>query len=205
MSDKKAMSRVQVKNRTTILAAALEVFSQHGFRGTTLDQIAAEANMSKPNLIYYFPSKEDIFVTLLSQHMDQWLAPLREIDPEGEPLDQILRYVRRKVQMSRDMPRESRLFANEVVQGAPRMRAHLSDDLQVLFSEKRTLFALWMDQGKLSKVDPEHLIYSIWATTQHYADFEAQITVLSGAFDIEGAEAFLTNLYTKLLTPVAGQ
>jgi TetR/AcrR family transcriptional regulator len=205
MSDKKAMSRVQVKNRTTILAAALEVFSQHGFRGTTLDQIAAEANMSKPNLIYYFPSKEDIFVTLLSQHMDQWLAPLREIDPEGEPLDQILRYVQRKVQMSRDMPRESRLFANEVVQGAPRMRAHLSDDLQVLFSEKRTLFALWMDQGKLSKVDPEHLIYSIWATTQHYADFEAQITVLSGAVDIEGAEAFLTNLYTKLLTPVAGQ
>lgn len=201
MSDKKALSRLQLKNRKIILAAALKVFSQHGFRGTTLDQIALAAKMSKPNLIYYFPSKEEIFVTLLNRHMDQWLAPLREIEIDGDPLEQILRYVRRKVEMSRDMPRESRLFSNEIVQGAPRMREHLSDDLEVLFKEKRDLFAAWMEQGRLAKVDPEHLIYSIWATTQHYADFEAQIEVLSGSVDIDGAAAFLENLYKKLLTP----
>lgn len=201
MSDKKALSRLQLKNRKIILAAALKVFSQHGFRGTTLDQIALAAKMSKPNLIYYFPSKEEIFVTLLNRHMDQWLAPLREIEIDGDPLEQILRYVRRKVEMSRDMPRESRLFANEIVQGAPRMREHLSDDLEVLFKEKRDLFAAWMEQGRLAKVDPEHLIYSIWATTQHYADFEAQIEVLSGSVDTDGAAAFLENLYKKLLTP----
>ena len=201
MSGKKALSRLQLKNRKIILAAALKVFSQHGFRGTTLDQIALAAKMSKPNLIYYFPSKEEIFVTLLNRHMDQWLAPLREIEIDGDPLEQILRYVRRKVEMSRDMPRESRLFANEIVQGAPRMREHLSDDLEVLFKEKRDLFAAWMEQGRLATVDPEHLIYSIWATTQHYADFEAQIEVLSGSVDTDGAAAFLENLYKKLLTP----
>ena len=109
--------------------------------------------------------------------------------------------VNNAVEMSRDMPRESRLFANEIVQGAPRMREHLSDDLEVLFKEKRDLFAAWMEQGRLAKVDPEHLIYSIWATTQHYADFEAQIEVLSGSVDTDGAAAFLENLYKKLLTP----
>lgn len=201
MVERQKMSRVQRRNRSAILASALEVFSSHGFRGATLDQIASTAGMSKPNLIYYFASKETIFVTLLNKHMDAWLAPLREIEPSGDPLDQILGYVRRKVEMSREMPRESRLFANEIVQGAPRMKEHLSQDLKVLFDEKCALLAEWMEQGRLAKVDPEHLIYSIWATTQHYADFEAQIDVLSGPGCIDGAAAFLDNLYRKLLTP----
>ena len=117
MTKKKSLSRVQIKNRNTILTASLDVFAVNGFRGSTLDQIALAANMSKPNIIYYFPNKEAIFITLLDQHMDKWLAPLREIDPDGEPLEQILNYVRRKLQMSHDMPRESRLFANEILQG----------------------------------------------------------------------------------------
>ena len=86
-SQLKPMSRVQRKNRTTILSAALEVFSQHGFRGTTLEQIASAAKMSKPNVIYYYARKEDIFVALLNEHIDKWLAPLREIDPQGAPLE----------------------------------------------------------------------------------------------------------------------
>ena len=203
MVEKKAMSKVQTKNRAAILAAALDEFSQNGFRGATLDQIAAAANLSKPNLIYYFPNKEAVFVTLLNQLMDKWLAPLREIDPDGEPLEQILNYVRRKVEMSRDMPRESRLFANEIVQGAPRMKEHLSSDLKVLFDQARALFQSWMDDGKIAQIDPDHLIFSIWATTQHYADFGAQIDVLTGPNKsvIDSADAFLENLYTKLLTP----
>ena len=195
------MSRLQKRNRSTILAAALDVFSINGFRGATVDQIAQAAGMSKPNLLYYFPNKEAVFVALLNQHMDKWLAPLHEIDANGEPLEQILTYVRRKVEMSRDMPRESRLFANEIIQGAPRMKPYLSKDLQELFDEKRDLFQRWMDNGDLAKVEPDHLIYSIWATTQHYADFEAQIDVLSGKGAIESAQPFLENLYSKLLSP----
>jgi len=203
MTEKKPLSRVQIKNRNAILTAALDVFSQNGFRGATLDQIATAAKMSKPNMIYYFPNKETIFVTLLNQHMDKWLAPLRDIDPAGDPLEQILIYIRRKVRMSRDMPRESRLFANEIVQGAPRMKDNLSGDLKELFDRTKVLFSRWMDDGKIARMEPDHLIYSIWATTQTYADFDAQIQVLSGpdAKVIDGAEAFLENLFTKLLTP----
>lgn len=205
MKEQKPLSRVQIKNRSAILAAALDVFSVHGFRGATMDQIASSAKMSKPNMIYYFPSKEAIFVSLLNQHMDQWLAPLREVDPDGEPLEQVLGYIRRKVEMSRDMPRESRLFANEIVQGAPRMKDNLAGDLKELFDRTVVLLQRWMDEGKLAQVPPDHLIYSIWATTQHYADFDAQIEILSGPDTdvIDGAWAFLEDLYTKLLTPKA--
>jgi TetR/AcrR family transcriptional regulator len=86
----KPRTRIQIRNREAILDAALEVFSQHGFRGATVDMIASQAGLSKPNLLYYFPSKEDIHVTLLSQLMDTWLDPLRALDAKGDPVDEIL-------------------------------------------------------------------------------------------------------------------
>ncbi|TDX20979.1 TetR family transcriptional regulator [Rhodovulum visakhapatnamense] len=125
MTDHPPRTRIQQRNRETILGAALEVFSQHGFRGATLDQIAQAAGLSKPNLLYYFPSKEAMHEALLAGLMDTWLAPLRALDPGGEPLDEILGYVHRKLLLSRDFPRESRLFANEILQGAERIRPTL--------------------------------------------------------------------------------
>ena len=195
-------SRIQQKNRRIILEAALDVFSQHGYRGATLDQIAREAGLSKPNILYYFEGKEDIHVTLLNQLMDAWLDPLRRVDPEGEPLEEILRYVHRKLEMSREFPRESRLFANEVLQGAPRMGPHLQTGLKALVDDSALLIEGWIAAGRLAPVDPRHLIFSIWATTQHYADFDAQVQVLMEDRDVhKGASEFLDNLYRRLLTP----
>lgn len=199
----KKPSRIQLRNRKKILEAALDVFSQHGYRGATLDQIAEQAGLSKPNILYYFDGKEAIHVTLLNKLMETWLDPLHEMDPNGEPLEEICAYVRRKIRMSRQFPRESRLFANEILQGAPRMAPHLESDLKPLFEEKCAVIREWMKQGKINKVDPRHLIFSIWATTQHYADFEAQVTVLTpGEKDIiKGAESYLDTLFRNLLTP----
>ena len=176
----KKPSRIQQRNRRVILDAALEVFSRHGYRGATLDQIAAEAGLSKPNILYYFNGKEDIHVTLLSQLMETWLDPLVELDPEGDPRREILDYVERKLTMSRQLPRESRLFANEILQGAPRIAPELENHLKPLFDEKCAVIAGWVADGKLPALDPQHLLFSIWATTQHYADFEAQAALLLG-------------------------
>ncbi len=195
-------SRIQQRNRKRILEAALDIFSQYGFRGATLDQIAEAAGLSKPNILYYFSGKEAIHVTLLNDLMDAWLAPMREIDPAGEPLEEILRYVHRKLEMSREFPRESRLFANEILQGAPRIGPHLTSVLKPLVDETAALIGRWIDAGRLARVDPYHLIFSIWATTQHYADFDAQVQVLAEGHDVhEGAAAYLDMLYRQLLTP----
>lgn len=205
MSDTEAPkrpSRIQQRNRSLILDAALEVFSSHGFRGATLDQIAQKAGLSKPNILYYFDGKEDIHVTLLNQLMDTWLDPMRQIDPAGEPLEELLRYVRRKLEMSHEFPRESRLFANEIIQGAPRMAPHLETGLKPLVDEKAAVIQGWIDAGKLAPIDPRHLIFSIWATTQHYADFDVQVRVLTKGSDPEAAaHAFVDTLYRRLLTP----
>jgi TetR/AcrR family transcriptional regulator len=198
----KKPSRIQQRNRRKILDAALDVFSAHGFRGATLDQIAEQAGLSKPNILYYFDGKEEIHVTLLSQLMETWLDPLIELDPQGDPLTEILAYVHRKLEMSRDLPRESRLFANEILQGAPRMDPHLRADLKPLFDARCAVIQAWMDAGKLAQVDPRHLIFSIWATTQHYADFQAQIDVLlEGQEPTDAASQFLQTMFRNLLTP----
>lgn len=198
-------SRIQRRNRGLILEAALDVFSRHGYRGATLDQIAEQAGLSKPNILYYFDGKETIHVTLLNQLMDNWLAPMREIDPDGAPLDEILCYVHRKLEMSREFPRESRLFANEIIQGAPRIVGHLEEVLKPLVDDTAEVISGWMRAGRLAPTDPRHLIFSIWATTQHYADFEVQVEVLMpGKAEQDEARAFLVQMYRRLLTPDPG-
>lgn len=197
-------SRIQQKNRELILDAALEVFSLHGFRGATLDQIAEGAGLSKPNLLYYFPSKEEVHKALLTGLLDTWLDPLRAMNPAGEPLAEIMGYVRRKLDLARDYPRESRLFAGEILQGAPRMREAIEGDLRTLVAEKSATLARWMDEGRIARVDPVHLIFSIWALTQHYADFDVQVRAVLGPGHDPFAEAgsFLETLFSRLLSPV---
>lgn len=199
----KPRTRIQEKNSRSILDAALEVFSQHGFRGATLDQIADLAGLSKPNLLYYFPSKEAVHTELLRQLLDTWLDPLRTMDQGGDPLTEIMAYVHRKLELSRDYPRESRLFANEMLQGAPRLRETIENDLRQLVEEKSAVLLGWMETGRITRMPPAHLIFSIWALTQHYADFDVQVrAVLGPGHDpFAEADAFLTLLFTRLLSP----
>lgn len=196
-------TRIQQKNSETILEAALDVFSTQGFRGATLDQIAEVAGLSKPNLLYYFPSKEAIHQTLLTRLLHTWLDPLREMDPKGEPVAEVMGYVRRKLELSRNFPRESRLFAIEILQGAPRMRDAIEGELTELVAEKAAVLRHWMEEGRIARLDPVHLVFSIWALTQHYADFDVQVrTVLGEGHDpYAEAGAFLETLYRRLLAP----
>jgi len=195
----KKPSRIQQRNRGKILDAALDVFSRHGFRGSTLDQIAEASGLSKPNILYYFQGKEDIHLSLLAQLMETWLDPLVVLNANGDPLEEILFYIHRKLDMARDLPRESRLFAGEILQGAPHMAPHLVSDLKPLFDEKCAVIQGWVDAGKLAPVDPAHLLFSIWSTTQHYADFDAQVQLLRPEDDVDTARAHLDAMFTRLL------
>lgn len=192
-------TRIQEEKEEIILEAALDVFSMHGFKGATIDQIAEVAGMSKPNLLYYFRTKEAMHRALIDRVLDTWLDPLREFDAEGNPEIEIKSYIRRKLEMARDFPRESRLFANEILRGAPSIVEEL-DDLRKLVDEKVEVIRAWVKAGKIGRCDPYHLIFSIWATTQHYADFDVQVKAVlgptrSGEGRFEDAARFLEQLY----------
>jgi TetR/AcrR family transcriptional regulator len=176
----KAATRIQTKNRTAILHAALDVFSAFGFRGATIDQIADKAGMSKPNLLYYFPSKEAIYVAVLEDTLDEWLRPLSELDAAGDPIAEIGRYIDAKLAMSRTRPEASKLFANEVLHGAPAIGNFLRGPMKELVDRKAAVIQGWIAEGRLAPVDPRHLIMMIWAVTQHYADFDVQVRAVLG-------------------------
>jgi TetR/AcrR family transcriptional regulator len=195
-------TRIQTEKRDVILEAALDVFSTHGFRGATIDMIADAAGMSKPNLLYYFRSKEDMHETLIERLLATWLAPLRELDDVGDPVSELRSYIRRKLEMARDFPRESRLFANEILQGAPRILPLLEGELKSLVDEKAEIIRGWMRAGRIVRTDPRHLIFSIWATTQHYADFDVQVRAVlgpdrGGEGRFEDAARFLEQLFVE--------
>ena len=203
-ASRKTPTRIQRARTEAILEAALEVFSTHGFRGATLDMVAEAAGISKPNLLYYFASKEEIHRTLLERLLDTWLDPLRALDPAGDPVAELGAYVRRKLEMARDFPRESRLFANEMLQGAPRIGDALAGPLRALVDEKAAALRAWSAAGRIAPLDPHHLIFSIWAVTQHYADFDVQVRAVLGVEDagrFDAAAAFLDALYARALAP----
>ena len=187
-------TRIQAEKEEIILDSALDLFSAKGFDGTTVDQIASAANMSKPNLLYYFARKEDVFVALIDRLLETWLEPLVELNADGDPIEELRSYLRRKLEMSRTRPRESRLFANEILQGAPRVRSSLEGPLRALVSEKASVIQAWIDAGRLARVDPTHLIFAIWSTTQHYADFEVQVRAVTRSEDDTHFEAALNTL-----------
>lgn len=197
-------TRIQRDNRERILDAALDIFSRFGFRGSTLDQIAERAGLSKPNLLYYYSGKEEIHRELLTRLLEKWLAPLQEINPNGDPISEIVKYVRKKLEMAQDSPRESRLFANEIIQGAPVIEGFLRSELRVLVDDAAQLMDSWSHQGKIAPVNAKHLIFSIWATTQHYSDFDAQVKMVLGTEEtpFEAATEHLETMYRRVLDPL---
>jgi TetR/AcrR family transcriptional regulator len=195
-------TRIQQAKEEQILEAALDVFSKHGFRGATIDQIAEVAGMSKPNLLYYFRTKEAMHTALIERVLDTWLDPLRALDAEGDPEAEIRSYIRRKLEMARDFPRESRLFANEILRGAPLIEDELKGPLKQLVDEKAEVIRAWVKDGKIAECDPYHLIFAIWSTTQHYADFDVQVRAVlgqekAGEERFEDAARFLEQLFTR--------
>ena len=178
-AQQRRLRQIEAK-RAQILGAALDIFSRFGLHGASLDQVALQADVSKTNLLYYFSSKEELYVAVLRQLLATWLRPLRTFSEDQEPLVALRGYLRQKLEMSRDRPAESRLFCLEMIQGAPLLLPELQSSLHDLLVEKVRVIRAWIDAGKLAPVDPHHLLFSIWATTQHYADFRVQVQAICG-------------------------
>ena len=173
-------SRAVAARRSAIVNAALSLFSQFGLHGTRVEQVAALADVSKTNLLYYFPSKEQLYLAVLQEILAVWLAPLRALQADQQPLEAINHYIRLKLEVSRDHPQASRLFCLEILQGAPVLQQELEGGLRELVNEKAELIRLWISRGQLAETDPCQLIFMLWSVTQHYADFAIQVQAITG-------------------------
>ena len=169
------------QKRQQLLSAALDVFSVYGFSGASLDEIAQIAEMHKSNIFYYYENKEALYVEVLTTVLQKWLAPLQTLESELEPDEAITNYLMQKIEVSRTQPKASRLFALEIIQGAPHILEILKGPLKKLVKRKAKVIIMWQEQGKISAdIDPELLILNIWSITQNYADFSIQMEMVTG-------------------------
>ncbi|EZQ12018.1 MULTISPECIES: TetR/AcrR family transcriptional regulator [unclassified Acinetobacter] len=169
------------QKRQQLLAAALDVFSVYGFSGASLDEIAQLAEMHKSNIFYYYENKEALYVEVLTTVMQKWLAPLQMLEADLEPAEAITQYLMQKIEVSRTQHKASKLFALEIIQGAPHILPILKGPLKKLFKRKSKVISTWQEQGKISdKIDAEVLIINLWGITQNYADFSTQTEMVTG-------------------------
>jgi TetR/AcrR family transcriptional regulator len=175
---KRAIGRKRRQNETKILAAAETVFAERGYAAATTSAIARLAGMPKANLHYYFRTKEALYARVLDEILTLWIDTTEAIRPEADPKTALSDYIAAKFDFSRRRPQASKVFANEILHGAPRIRRRLGGDLKAWLEAKCAVIEGWVAAGRMAPVDPKHLFFIIWAATQTYADFDVQVAVL---------------------------
>jgi TetR/AcrR family transcriptional regulator len=195
------------KKQQAVVLAAMKVFSQYGLTGASMDQIAEQAGMSKSNIFYYFSSKEELYTMVLSYVLTEWLVPLKKLSVDQEPAEALSEYIEIKFQLSKKLPQASKIYALEIMQGAPHLTDILKGPLKKLVWETVAVIEHWIAEGKVKPMEPVHLIFSMWAITQHYADFAVQIQSITGktlsnkVFFAEAIQNAKQLVFSGVLTP----
>jgi TetR/AcrR family transcriptional regulator len=181
--------RIRQAQESTILQAAEKVFARAGFAGASMSELALAAGLPKSTLHYYFGTKEALHRAVLANILELWLEGMDAIAPEAEPREALTHYIRHKMQLAAARPDASRVFANELLHGAPQIGDILRGELRSLIRRKAKVIEGWVAEGRMAPVDPVHLFFTLWAMTQTYADFEPQISAVLGSEMPLGARA----------------
>ena len=176
----KPAGRIRQKNEQAILKAAEDEFARHGFKGTSMNTIAQNAGLPKANLHYYFTNKLGLYVAVLSNILELWDSTFNTLNSDDDPAVALSNYIRTKIEFSRRNPQASRIFAMEIISGGQCLSEYFNQDYRTWFQGRAAVFQSWIDAGKIDPVDPVHLIFLLWGSTQHYADFATQICQVTG-------------------------
>ena len=179
---------IRQQNEALILQAAEKVFAEAGFGGATMQLIADVAGLPKANLHYYFTSKDELYRKVVQNIFEIWLHAAGSMDRATGPVEGIGAYIDAKMEISRRHADGSKVWASEVMHGAPVIQDYLETTLREWTAGRVALIQCWIDEGRMAPVNPEHLLYMLWATTQHYADFGHQIETLNGGKPLSDAQ-----------------
>ena len=167
--------RIRQQNQTLIVTASQEEFVRYGFKGASIKRIAERAGLPRANIHYYFKNKTDLYKAVLNDIVRTWNASFDTIKPTDDPGVALRAYVHAKVMYSKTHSSASRIFASEIIHGAPHLEDYFRSEFYFWVQQKISTIQSWIDGGKMDPVDPMHLLFLIWGATQHYADFGVQV------------------------------
>lgn len=172
---KASEGNVRQKNKSLIFNAAKKEFVTYGFKGASIKRIAERANIARANIHYYFQDKTDLYQQLLSNIIEVWNRDYDTLNADQEPKAALSAYIRAKVMHSKNDPDSSRIFASELIHGAPVLKEYLNTNFREWLQSKVAVIEAWIEQGRIDQLNPHHLLFLIWSSTQHYADFNVQV------------------------------
>jgi len=177
-----ANHKIEIRRRNVekILHAAEKVFAEKGFGATSMGDIAEQAELPRSNLHYYFNTKDDLYRAVLQDLLEVWKQDALCFERFDDPRVVLTSYIRAKMSHSRSRSLGSKIWAKEMLHGAPLLGTSLDESLVPWAQLKENKIRRWVDEGQILPVEPSALLYMIWAATQHYADFGYQVTLLNG-------------------------
>ncbi|MBY7854961.1 TetR family transcriptional regulator C-terminal domain-containing protein [Vibrio fluvialis] len=192
---------IRRRNQELILQAAADEFVKHGYKGTSVQAIADRVNLPKANILYYFKSKTGLYKALLQDILTLWNEGFSESAIDSSPQAVLRNYIVGKMRYSRTHTQESKIFAQEIIQGAPVIRDEIQFPVVNWAAGKASVINAWVEQGLIRPVDPLHLLFLIWGATQFYADFDTEIQLIKGApmseEEFEQAQQFLVDMILR--------
>ena len=192
---------IRKKNKALILNAAKKEFVAFGFKGASVKRIAERANIPRANIHYYFANKMELYQALLNNILSIWNSKFDSLNIDDDPKTALSAYIRSKVMYSRDDPDASRIFASEIIHGAPVLNDYLSSDFKIWVQTKVDVIQYWIKQELIDDINPHHLLFLIWGATQHYADFSVQVLAAMDKKDMDeqSFEAIVDSITTIVL------
>jgi TetR/AcrR family transcriptional regulator len=172
---KESVGQVRQRNVALILTAAKTEFVSHGFKGASIKRIAERANIPRANIHYYFDDKTDLYQQLLTEIIVSWNTSFDTLSIDDDPKTILTAYIHEKMMHAKHDPDGSKIFASEVIHGAPILKDYLHTEFKQWLDEKITVIETWIKQGQIDVINPHHLLFLIWSSTQHYADFSVQV------------------------------
>lgn len=184
------------QRRQQILKAAAACFVSDGFRGASISDICAAAQMSSGHLYHYFPSKEAIFQAIVEARLSRATVEIQEVMTSADPIEYFIDRVCDTISSQREDAQKSLLL--EMLAEAQRNQI-IGEILHNHSTEVKTLLSRFLkdaqDTGKIDRsLNPDLLSSLLLVIIDGIQAMSARSPLATESERRAAAELLITNL-----------